>query len=264
MLDGKYISVKRIIEKVYSDNSYSFELPISDLIEWIADVLDLIDYPDQYEKKITGYKDYPPFDIKDWKAPLPCNFHQLLQIAVDGYPAYPANHNFHHLMSGDCCGIDDLGQVKGDSFTDNFGNVFQTSLGTRYNSDPITYTLNNDWITLSNQKGRVCMSYLAFPTDDDGFPLIPDDVSYKECVKWYLTHKLDWIEFRKGSISREIYNISEQKYLWFLGSASTSAKIPGLDKMENIKNQMLRMAPKVNSYASFFKDLAFRETRPLK
>ncbi len=263
MLNSKYISVKAIIERLYSDNGYQYDLPFADLLEFVADALNLISHPDQYLKKVIGYKDYEPFDIKKYRAELPCDFHQLVQIAVDGFPATPSNHSFHHLMSGDCCNIDDLGTSAGDTFVDNFGNVFNTALGTKYTQDPVTYTLNNNWLTLSNKKGKVCMSYLAFPTDDEGYPLIPDDVTYKEYIKWYLTYKLDWIEFRKGSLSREVLDRSEQKYLWYVGAASNAAKMPDMNKMENLKAQMLRILPKTDNYSGFFKALSYPEQRKM-
>ena len=264
MLNSKYISIKPIIERLYSDNGYEHDLPFGDILEWTADAVNLIGYPGTYIKKIKGHKDYSPFDITKFRAQLPCDFHILHQIAVDGFPVYPSNDSFHHLMDGDCCGIDALGTVNGDKFVDNFGNVFNTDLGTKYRNAPITYTLNNNWLTLSVEKGKVCMSYWAFPTDDEGLPLIPDDVSWKEFIRRYLAYKLDYIEWRKGILPDKVYEDSKQEYMWYAGQATNKAKGLDLSEMESLKNQILRLRPIVDEYNTYYKSKGFPEQRSIK
>lgn len=264
MLNGKHISFKEIIEQVYADNGYQYDLPVTDMITWIADCLNFIGHPDQYEVKIKGHKDYPPFDITNYRAALPCDFHKLRQIAVDGFAAYPSEHSFHHLLDGSCCGLSEIDETLGDTFADNFNNQFNTALGTRYATEPFTYTLNNDFITLSRKKGKVCMSYWAIMTDKEGFPMIPEDVSYKEAVKRYLTYKLDYIGWRRGDIPDKVYQDSKQEYEWYIGQASSNAKMPDENKMENLKLQMLRLRPNVTHFSGFYRYLGYGEQRKLR
>ena len=264
MIGEQFISFKEIIEQVYAQNGYTYELPEADLVTWMSDCLELIGHPSQFETRIAGHKDYPPFDITNYRAALPCGFHKLRQIAVDGFAAYPSNHSFHYLMDGDCCGLNEIQANLGDTFADNFNNQFNTSLGTKYKSEPVTYTLNNDFIVLSVKSGKVCMSFLSMVLDDEGFPMIPKDVSYRQAVQWYLTSKLDYIGWRKGEISDKVMAKSEQEWLWFVGSAANKAKMPDENQMANIKNMMLRLKPKINQEDGFYKYLSFREQRKLK
>ena len=261
---SSFISFREILEKVYADNGYSYELPIADAVTWMSDCMELIGHPDQYEIKITGHKEYTPFDISNYRAELPCGFHRLKQIAIDGFPAFPSNHSFHQLMDGDCCGLDDISAILGDTFVDNFNNEFNTALGTRFRSEPVTYSLNNDFITLSAKEGKVCMSYWSILLDDEGYPMVPNDVSYVQAVTWYLTKKLDYISWRKGEISDKVFAKSEQEYEWYVAQASSRAKMPDVDKMENLKRQLLRLKPNPDHYNGFFKYLATPESRKLK
>nr|DAJ23350.1 MAG TPA: hypothetical protein [Caudoviricetes sp.] len=42
------------------------------------------------------------------------------------------------------------------------------------------------------------MSYKAIPTDERGYPLIPDLSSYQEAIYWYVVMKLNFSKFIKG------------------------------------------------------------------
>lgn len=262
-LSGKYVSFKQIIEQVLSKNAYSFEIPVTDTIEWMADCLNLIGHPDQYEPKIAGYKEYTPFDVTKYRAQLPCDFYQVVQVAVDGVLAIPSDNSFHYLLDGKCCGVDVAEEALGDTFVDNFGNNFNTALGTKYSSEPVTYSMNNDYITLSEKTGKICMAYRALMTDDEGFIMIPDDVSYKLAVTWYVTHRLDFIGWRNGEVSDKVFAYTEKQYEWYVGQASNRAKMPDLPRMAAIKDQMLRLLPKINHEKNFFQGLSAAESRKI-
>lgn len=264
MIGEQFISCKEIIEQVYAQNGYTYELPQADLVTWISDCLEPINHPSQFETKITGHKEYPPFDVTNYRTTLPCGFHKLRQIAVDGFAAFPSNHSFHHLMDGDCCGLNEIQANLGDTFADNFNNQFNTALGTKYKSEPVTYSLNNDFITLSVKTGKICMSYLSIMLDDEGFPMIPKNVSYREAVKWYLTYKLDYIGWRKGDVSDKVLDKAERQYLWFIGKAAADAAMPDENEMANLKNQLLRLSPKINQESGFYKYLGFQEQRKIR
>lgn len=266
-LNSKYINSRSILEEVFADTALQDDIPWADCMTWIGTSLDLIGVPMQYIKKVTGHKDNPNLDIENYKAKLPCDFYKLRQIAVNGLPCRAASNTFHHLLDGDCCGIDELGEADGDTFIDNFGNVFNTGLGIKYTNNDISFDLNNDYITLSVPEGKVCISYLAIPTDNLGFPLIPDDVSYKEAVKKYIIMKLDYISWRKQPDSRglrRLYEDSQQEWSWYVGQAKNKAIMPDLDGMQSLANQMVRLKPRFNEHRGFFRFLNVTEKRKFK
>jgi hypothetical protein len=260
-LNGKYINVKQVLEELYADNGYQHELPWVDCLMWVEEALELIGHPRQYVRKVTGHKENPDLDIDNYKAKLPCDFHKLERIAVDGRYARYAGNSFHHLLSGDCCDIDSTSGDLGIEYRDNFGNTFDPALSaTPYTEiGDATFDLNNEYLTLNVKEGKVCIAYLAFPLDDSGYPLIPDDIGYKLAVKKYLTMKLDYIEFRRGDLQPAVYQHSEQEWAWYVGQAGNRAKMPGVAEMESIKNQMLRLKPNVAEGS--FKYLGSKEIR---
>ena len=372
-LNGKYISLNSIMEQVYADNGYQFELPWVDVMMWTEEALNLIGHPRQYIRKVTGHKENPDLDIKNYRAQLPCDFHQLEQVAVNGMPAEYSGNTFHHLLDGDCCGIEgfanlaahiqeqnwgtlvkvtsggtttfrvvgrvldsttnvvdigidtaslgiEVGQTvtssttaalgngrtvvnvsgtsitlssapsqnasgqtltftrsiespstygssyyveRDDSLSNTEGGIMSFDMAGAVDSEfsPITFDLNNNNITLSVKEGKVCMAYLAIPTDEEGLPLIPEDTSYQLAVKKYLTMKVDYIAWRRGTLPQAIFQHSEQEWAWYVGQAGNKAKMPNLDQIEAIKNQTMRLLPNINAHETFFKTLGSPEIR---
>lgn len=265
---ARFISSKDLIWRLYRDSAVQDQINQSDVYEWIIEVLSLIGAPAGFVHKVTGHKDNPNLDIVNYRSKLPCDFHKLRQISINGFPALPSTNSFHMLQGGECCGTDELGSLLSDgTFIDNFGNTFLTSLGTKYGSAPLTYELNNDYITLSVKEGKVCMSYLAHAVDKEGFPMIPDDISYIKAVEWYCMSKIDYIRWRNNPDSpglRAIYENSDTEYMWAVGQAAGRAKMPDVNEMELIKNQLLRLKPEPNQWENFYKNLGQPELRKLK
>ena len=296
-LNGKYISLKAIMEQVYADNGYQFELPWVDCIQWTEEALNLIGHPRQYIKKVTGHIEHPNLDIKNYRAELPCDFYSLEQIAVNGLPAEYSGNTFHHLMDGACCGIEGYTTLANDVKERNWGELVKvtedvnedgtSNYGASYyverndtlsnteeglmsfdmtttvdsNFNPITFDINNNNITLSVKEGKVCMAYLAIPTDINGLPLIPEDTSYQLAVKKYLTMKIDYIAWRRGELQQAIFQHSEQEWQWYVGQAGNKAKMPNIDQIEAIKNQTMRLLPNINAHETFFKNQVAPEIR---
>ena len=289
-LNGKYISLNAIMEQVYADNGYQFELPWIDCMQWTEEALNLIGHPRQYIRKVTGHKENPDLDITNYRAQLPCDFHQLEQIAVNGMPAEYSGNTFHHLLDGACCGLEGYTTLAAHVQEQNWGTLVKTTdedtgaaiyverdntlsntedgimsfdmttaLDTSFN--PITFDINNNHITLSVKEGQVCMAYLAIPTDNEGLPLIPEDTSYQLAVKKYLTMKIDYIAWRRGTLPQGVFQHSEQEWQWYVGQAGNKAKMPNLDQIEAIKNQTMRLLPKVNQHETFFRSLGSPEIR---
>tara|TARA_R100000951_G_scaffold27457_2_gene23361 strand:- start:2937 stop:3827 length:891 start_codon:yes stop_codon:yes gene_type:complete len=289
-LNGKYISLNAIMEQIYADNGYQFELPWIDCMQWAEEALNLIGHPRQYIRKVTGHKENPNLDIKNYRAHLPCDFYQLEQVAVNGRPAEYSGNTFHHLLDGACCGIEGYTTLATDVHERNWGALvkntddsgmsvyverddsmsntqsgglmtFDMTLEENTGLTPITFDINNNHITLSVQEGEVCMAYLAIPTDEEGLPLIPEDTSYQLAVKKYLTMKIDYIAWRKGELRPDIFQHSEQEWLWYVGQAGNKAKMPNIDQIEGIKNQVMRLLPRINHHETFFRSLGSPEIR---
>ena len=73
-----------------------------------------------------------------------------------------------------------------------------------------SYIVDCDYIKTSFASGKVCISYTAFPIDEDCFPMVPDDISYKEAMFWYIYKQMLLGGFDKPN-NKIDYNFADQK-----------------------------------------------------
>ncbi len=251
----KYVSIQNVLSKIYRDTGSPDYINWKDLIEWSGEALDFIGAYQQYIRRVTGDLANPNLVLENYKAKLPCDFFRLEQLAIDGYAAHYAGNTFHHLLDGSCCTDVVMDSTYEDLFKDNFGNVF-TNLGENTSNGQTTeytYDINDDFITANVKTGNICMAYIAIPLDSDNYPLIPDDISFIEAVTKYCIMKMDYIGWRVGRITSEIYKHSEREWMWYCGQAKGKAAMPSLDKMELIKRRWLKLIPEINQSSNFFK-----------
>lgn len=251
----KYISIYEILEKLFRDTDYAEDVNWEDCIVWCAEALDKIGAHQQYIRKVTGDLENPCLNVTDFKAKLPCDFHRLEQIAVNGYAARYAGNTFHHILDGCMCTTQQNDTVDESLFTDAWGNTFSNLSGGNVAGlrQPYTFDINDNYITLNVEEATVCIAYQAMPLDENGFPMIPDNEIYKEAIVAYLTFKLDRKLWRVGKITDKVFQHSEREWLWYVGAALAEGRRPNLDKMEQIKKQFVKLLPSIDQSRVFYK-----------
>jgi len=121
-----------------------------------------------------------------------------------------------------------------------------------------TYIIDCDHIKTSFATGKVCVSYMAFPVDEECYPMVPDDISYREAMFWYIYKKL----LLSGTTGRNLkitYEFTEMMWQQYCAQARNAANYPDIDKYESFMNQWVRLVPDINSHNSFFETLNDRE-----
>ena len=121
-----------------------------------------------------------------------------------------------------------------------------------------SYIIDCDYIKTSFATGKVCLSYMAFPVDDDCFPLIPDDISYKEAMFWYIFKQLLLGGWDKPT-NKIDYNFADQRWRYYCTQARNAATFPDIDRMESFMNQWVRLIPNLNRHEFLFEELNVRE-----
>lgn len=243
MLNGKYKSIKYILEKVFRDTGIAEGVDIYDAIEWTAECLELIGAPQIYAAKIDE------IEICEFKGALPCDLHLIMQV--------------RYVESK----VDSSGNTR-ESYapmrygTDTFHMDNNNVKGGKQIGD-LTYILNNSYIFTNFEEGKIQMAYKAFATDEDGWPVIPDDIKFVKAVEYYIREKIDYKLFRSGKLPQDVYEQTLQDQLWYIGAAQNRGKMPSIDQMENIKNNWIRLIPKINQHEDFFKSMGQIEKRTI-
>ena len=119
------------------------------------------------------------------------------------------------------------------------------------------YFVEDGYLKTSFSSGKVCLSYKAFPTDAECYPLVPDDISYKEAMFWYIFKKmlLGGMQPANGFD----YMTANQQWQYYCTQARNAAVYPDIDRMESFMNQWVRLIPNINRHDNAFENLGTRE-----
>jgi hypothetical protein len=271
MKTDKYISSKDILNRVIRDGGYkAHEISYADSLEWIAECLDLIAVPHTLLDKIAILK------VENHKAVLPCDYESVTQatgLTKGGvqFAMRGANNTFHPLFFSSANnlpfidGVNPIGTDENGNPIFNFMN-YDAAISKQliaelpYTFKDVTYKINDNYIITTFKEGAsVLMAYKAFPVDEDGYPLIPDNEKFKQAVQWYIMYKLAFRTWIKGALTDKVFNYVETQRDWYIGAATTSGLTPTYDQMESWKNEMLKLLPRFNSQSGNFNDLGTQE-----
>ena len=231
-----------IINKVYRDTGTDEVINTADAVEWAAEALELIGAAFSYQEKVEVVP------VKDYRAKLPLGLHYIQTagaVKTDDTFKCPELHEFVQMRYS----------------TDAYHHYYcKDNNDCRCNSE-YTYKVNEDFMFTNFANGYVIISYKRIPLDCDGLPTIPDDIKFRQAVSYFIQERLAFIKWSQGKMPGEVYAKLEQQRDWYMGSANTRANMPSVDMLESIKNNWLRLIPKINQHSDGFKSMGTPEMR---
>lgn len=273
MLTGKHVSVGLIINNLYRDKGYKYELPYSDAIEWAVDAIRLIGAPMAFTQKQVSIK------LEDSRAKLPQDLQEIIQVAGSFGGCYPFSMTSESssfipqkiegnlqltqdFLSGvpiDLSLLEPIGQdINGNPVypiqQNNIAFPISIANPTPQFANYGSYVANDNYIFPNFSEGYIFLSYRGLPVDCAGLPTIPDNQRYIEAVKAFIGWKLDYLLWRRGELTERIYRDSEAEWLWYVGSAGNAARMPNIDGMQSLLNEIKLLGNKY-SYNRFFTNL---------
>jgi hypothetical protein len=226
-----YTSVYEIVERVF-DTFDNEDINFGTLVRHIADALLLIGsykYMEGIVEKI---------DIVNHRGELPCNIVYINQTRVKTGSSYAplryATESFH------------------SKWHDNSSPDLTCSSN-------LTYSLNGDMIYTSFEEGIVEMDYRGMPVDKNGYPLIPEDIKFKEAVTYHVLWKIAEKLFVINKITGDKLQYFEQQRAWYMGAAQSRANMLSYDQMESLANQMTRLIEEPLAHSKFYKGTGVAE-----
>jgi hypothetical protein len=243
--NGKYVSLETIIAKVYRDLGLSDSINIGDAIEWAGEAMDLIGATIYLEDKVEAV------DIREYKGKLPCELHYIRT----------ASANAMSLDQETDCDIKSMSFTPMRYTTDTYHHWKCGKSQDHLCTSDVTYNINDDFIFTSFEEGKVLISYRALPVDSRGYPKVPDDSKFKEAVAAHIKWRLGFIRWSNGKMPGAVYQVIERDRDWYIGAAQNRDKMPGMDMLESIKNNWLRLIPKINQHKDGFKSAGSAEQR---
>lgn len=275
----KTTSSKTIVRKIMRDINPVGDNWIDDAIEWIGEALEHIGASTQLEKKTCIVT------IKDYKALLPNDLYYINQVAINtsqneaslGNQIDIIKDQLNDILSGGANASSQLNQVNArlHVLQEQYLATAETSIlsycGTNFprsihcencvNENAVNvecYYIDTDYIKTSFAEGKICLSYMAFPVDEDCYPLVPDDISYKEAMFWYVYKKM---LLGRGELAQNgiDYVFADQQWKYYCTQARNAAVFPDIDRYESFMNQWVRLIPNINRHDEGFANLGTRE-----
>ena len=266
----KLTSSRKVIAKILSDlNIQDEQIRITDMKEWIAEALEKIGAVTQLTYKQSGVDSEPLLVINNFQAKLPEELHSIEQIAYspnETGPWIPIRQTTGSFKLNPDVYDTQLTEVGSTEKYVYLGTVYpiqtqdqiaiQTapttnSNRTNFSFDP-QYFLKPGYIVTNRRAGYLKLSYYHMPVDECGYPMVPDMASFFEALYWYVTMKLKYPEYLRGTLHREIYYDMQRSWNFYRNQAYAEALMPNEGMMESIKNQWLKMFPEINEEYTFY------------
>lgn len=96
-----------------------------------------------------------------------------------------------------------------------------------------TYIVQDCNITTSFEKGEVEIAVKRMATDDEGYPLIPDNESFIKAIKYSIMEEFMEPLWLMGKITDKAFQRIEQQRLWYVGQASSiTTKVVNYDHLD--------------------------------
>ena len=268
----KLDSIDRVVDKVIRDLGLGDnEIPYTDFIEWSADALEHIGSYYQNEEKECMIV------IEDYHGALPCDFYKPIRF-LNGCSVTPGEGGFYGgtlVESLNKIGFDYESAPAYERFkeihvagiakpSNQYASIDSLVTGLNLNKNLIGNPTTNkfsdmDWnlnfnkITAAFRYGIIQVQYLAMPVDDRGFPLVPDDVSFRDALMWKIAYHLSMRD-PKLLKNPQMQNMEYCRQMWskYCGQARASANMPNLDMALRMKNNWLKLHNNPNADDNLF------------
>lgn len=212
----KYISVRQILDDLLADDMMK-GLSLERAVNYAAEFMQVVGMPPEFENKVEK------IEIENWRGKLPCDLYEIVQVK----------------------------DPKGFAYISAEGSFGNRNHPEQYPA--FTYKVKGDVIFTSTKCIDLLVSYLAIPTDDYGFPKIPENAAYVRALELYIQKRYFTILFNNGKINQNVLANTQQEYAFYVGQAQSDLIRPSLDQMESIKNMWTTLIPKMYKHADGFK-----------
>lgn len=233
MYNGKTVSLKAIIWKVMN-SAFMQDLTYEEAAEKALEAIRLIGAPLSYKNKTT----YPLLKITDHKALIPNDL-----VLVRGVRAFSSPDRESEV------GVQ---MTLATGIYHSSPDCFNNEDGCNDLGFELTYEIKSGVITTSFKDGYVEIAYQAIETDEDGFPLVPDNQDFQLAVEYYIRYRTLEPLWEMGKIADKVFNRIDQLKSWYIGAAQSDMQFSNMDHVEAAMNSINRLIINSSAQRNFF------------
>ena len=216
----QYINIKVVLDRILR-HPLMQDLSLETAVDYTIDFMRIVGMPRMFTEKVVR------ITIDKYRALLPCDYYQTIQVRIPGGHALVYSTDSFHMSN------------KGNSSTYKIqGNIIYTSI----------------------ESGELELAYLAISTDEDGYPLLPDNSSFTRALELYIKKQWFTILFDVGKISSAVLQNTQQEYAWAVGDCQSEFNRMSIDQMEAFSNSWRTMILRDHQHSSGFIGDGSRQT----
>lgn len=216
----QYLSIKKILDSCLR-HPLMQDLSLETAVDYTIDFMRIVGTPRMFTEKVVR------ITIDKYRALLPCDYYQTIQVRIPGGHALVYSTDSFHMNN------------KGNSSTYKIqGNIIYTSI----------------------ESGELELAYLAISTDEDGYPLLPDNSSFTRALELYIKKQWFTILFDLGKITSAVLQNTQQEYAWAVGDCQSEFNRMSIDQMEAFSNSWRTMILRDHQHSSGFIGDGSRQT----
>lgn len=216
----QYINIKVVLDRILR-HPLMQDLSLETAVDYTIDFMRIVGMPRMFTEKVVR------ITIDKYRALLPCDYYQTIQIRIPGGHALVYSTDSFHMS--------------------NKGN-------------PSTYKIQGNIIYTSIESGELELAYLAISTDEDGYPLLPDNSSFTRALELYIKKQWFTILFDLGKITSAVLQNTQQEYAWAVGDCQSEFNRMSIDQMEAFSNSWRTMILRDHQHSSGFIGDSSRQT----
>lgn len=216
----QYINIKVILDKILR-HPLMQDLSLETAVDYTIDFMRIVGMPRMFTEKVVS------ITVDKYRALLPCDYYQTIQVRIPGGHALVYSTDSFHM--------------------DNKGNSS-------------TYKIQGNIIYTSIESGELELAYLAISTDEDGYPLLPDNSSFTRALELYIKKQWFTILFDLGKITPAVLQNTQQEYAWAVGDCQSEFNRMSIDQMEAFSNSWRTMILRDHQHSSGFIGNGSRQT----
>lgn len=211
----KYVSVQQMLAKIYSDLGYQVEVRFGAMAEWMAEALEAMNATAQYDQRQVNLK------VENFRAKLPCGLESIIRVAQNGQALAFASHDGARIL-----------------------NMPTSADRRRFSAN--SYAVNWPYLIISRQTADIQLLYMSVVVDEEGMPMIPDFIEYKDALLKYVVYKLKYADAVSTRISYAEHLPFKADWEEAAAQARIRISAPTPDQMFAIGNRWQRLWPKMD------------------
>lgn len=217
----RLISSKTVMAKLFRDLRLTDSRYVSDMLEWFGEAMGYLKVFPALHRKVAE------LDIQMHRAELPVDLIKIQQVL----------------------------KLPGDEVMSYNSTTFPKSLHTRdcpnqFSFRKAGYIINFNYIETDFEEGKIALSYLAAPRDEDDYPMVPDDSALLEALKWYVSLRM--VEGGWKHPAGMQYPDVEARWFHYCAQARQRNKMPDIDQYQNFLESWVRLVPDYTRHAHVF------------